>query len=141
MGSSLCGHLLDAGYQVTIHSRTRERAEPLLDRGAVWANSSAMVAAVSEVVFTMVGFPIDGSEVVLGDEGVLSALQPGGAIVDTTTSEPGLAKTIYAAARANEIVSLDAPGLVAMSTRVTRRWRSWSAETRMPSNACCRSSR
>ena len=59
MGSSMCGHLLTAGYRVTIHSRTRSKAQSLLDRGAQWAEHPRAVAAESDVLFTMVGFPQD----------------------------------------------------------------------------------
>jgi 3-hydroxyisobutyrate dehydrogenase len=109
MGSSMSGHLLDAGYALTIHSRTKERAEPLLARGAAWAESPAHVARGADVVFTMVGFPADVREVVLGAEGVLSAARPGTVLVDMTTSEPSLAREIEAAARARGVESVDAP--------------------------------
>jgi 3-hydroxyisobutyrate dehydrogenase len=109
MGRSMCGHLLDAGYPVTVYSRTRERAEPLLESGASWADTPAAVAAGSEIVFTMVGLPSDVREVMLGHEGVLSTLRPGGVIVDMTTSEPSLAQELYTAAGERQIESVDAP--------------------------------
>jgi 3-hydroxyisobutyrate dehydrogenase len=109
MGSSMCGHLLEAGYAVVVHSRTRERAESLLARGAVWAASAAEVAAEADVVFTMVGFPADVRQVVLGPDGALSRARPGAVLVDMTTSEPSLAREIEAAARARGVESVDAP--------------------------------
>ena len=57
MGQSMCGHLLAAGYPTTVYSRTRAKAEHLIAAGAAWADSPAAVAASSDVVFTMVGFP------------------------------------------------------------------------------------
>lgn len=59
MGGAMCGHLLTAGYGVTVHSRTRAKAQPLIDRGAHWAESPHETAARSEVLFTMVGLPQD----------------------------------------------------------------------------------
>jgi 3-hydroxyisobutyrate dehydrogenase len=109
MGASMCGHLLDAGASVTVYSRTRGRAQGLLERGARWADSPAEVAAASEVVFTMVGFPSDVRETVLGERGVLAAARPGGVLVDMTTSEPALAQEIALAARERELDSIDAP--------------------------------
>ena len=109
MGTSMCGHVLEAGYPVTVYSRTRERSEPLLERGAEWAASPAAVAAVSDVVLTMVGFPADVREVVLGPDGVLSAARPGTVLVDMSTSEPSLALEIHEAAKARGVESLDAP--------------------------------
>jgi 3-hydroxyisobutyrate dehydrogenase len=109
MGTSLCGHLLTAGYRLTVFTRTRARAETLLARGAVWADSPRAVAASADVVFTMVGTPGDVREVVLGRDGVLAGAAPGGMLIDMTTSEPALAREIYDAARARGVAALDAP--------------------------------
>jgi 3-hydroxyisobutyrate dehydrogenase len=109
MGTSIAGHLLAGGYPLTVYSRTRQRAEPLLERGAAWADTPAAVAAASDVVFTMVGYPADLREVVLGEAGILPAARAGTVIVDMTTSEPSLAREIYAAARDSGVDSVDAP--------------------------------
>jgi len=105
----MCGQLIEGGYRTAVHSRTRTRAELLLAKGAAWAESPAAVAAEADVVFTMVGFPFDVRDVVLGSEGVLAGVRPGSVIVDMTTSEPSLAREIYEAARAKEVESIDAP--------------------------------
>jgi 3-hydroxyisobutyrate dehydrogenase len=109
MGSSMCGHLLDAGYPVTVYSRTRARADDLVARGARWADTPAAVAERSRIVFTMVGFPTDVREVVLGAEGTLAGAQEGAVLVDMTTSEPTLAEEIRGAALARGVESIDAP--------------------------------
>jgi len=109
MGSSMCGHLLAAGHAVALYTRTRERAEGLLDRGAAWAGTPAEVAASADVVFTMVGFPADVREVVLGERGALAGAREGSVLVDMTTSEPSLAREIHAAAHARGVQSVDAP--------------------------------
>ena len=109
MGVSMCGHLLDAGYQVTVHSRTRSKAAPLEEKGASWADTPAGVAAASDIAFSMVGFPQDVRQVLLGPDGALSAAKPGSVVVDMTTSEPSLAVEIHEAASAREVGALDAP--------------------------------
>jgi len=109
MGGSMCTHLLRAGYAMTVHTRTRTRAEPHIAAGAAWAESPRAVALASDVVFTMVGFPRDVREVALGENGVLAGLRAGGILVDMTTSEPALAVEIAAAARARGAWALDAP--------------------------------
>jgi 3-hydroxyisobutyrate dehydrogenase len=109
MGRSMCGHLLASGCRVCVHSRTRARSETLLAQGAEWKESPADVAAVSDVIFTMVGFPRDVREVILAPDGVLSATRPGSVVVDMTTSEPSLAREISEAAAGRGVAALDAP--------------------------------
>jgi 3-hydroxyisobutyrate dehydrogenase len=109
MGASMAGHLLAAGYQVTFHTRTREKAAGLEAAGAIWADSPAAVAAASDAVFAIVGFPPDVREVFLGDSGALAGARPGSVLVDMTTSEPSLAAEIHEAARAHGVGSVDAP--------------------------------
>lgn len=109
MGAAMCGRLMEAGFGVTVHSRTRSKAAGLLERGARWADSPKATAAAADVAFTMVGFPAEVREVILGDEGVLAGCRPGMAIVDMTTSEPSLAVEVAAAAAARGVASLDAP--------------------------------
>jgi 3-hydroxyisobutyrate dehydrogenase len=109
MGAAMCRHLLAAGYQVTVTNRTPSRAEGLLDEGAAWAASPADVADASDVVFSMVGFPDDVRQVVLGPSGALSAARPGAVLVDMTTSEPTLAAQIAERAAERGVFALDAP--------------------------------
>ena len=109
MGGSMCGHLIAAGYATTVNSRTRARAEPLLDQGAAWAQTPAEVAAEADVTFTMVGYPADVREVILSEHGVLGTAKPGSVIIDMSTSEPSLAKEIFEAARERGVASIDAP--------------------------------
>jgi 3-hydroxyisobutyrate dehydrogenase len=109
MGASMCGHVLDGGYSMTMYNRTRARAEPLLERGAAWADTPAEVAAASDVSFSIVGYPADVRAVYLGDDGVLQGAAPGSVLVDMTTSEPSLAMEIADAARAQDVAAIDAP--------------------------------
>lgn len=109
MGASMCRHLLAKGYAVTVTTRTRSRAERLLDAGATWADTPAEVAAATDVVFSMVGYPSDVREIVLGADGALGTARPGAILVDMTTSEPALAVEIGAAAAERGVHALDAP--------------------------------
>lgn len=109
MGSSMAGHLLKAGFDLTVFSRTKDKSAHLLAQGATWAESPAAVARASQVVFTMVGFPCDVREVVLGPEGVLTNSNKGNILVDMTTSEPTLAREIAQQAGEKGLTSLDAP--------------------------------
>ena len=109
MGLSMCGNVLSKGYPVTVYSRTREKARPLIERGATWADSPKAVAEASDAVFTMVGFPADVREVCLGPRGALAGGRPGSILADMTTTEPSLSKEIYAVAKARGIFAVDAP--------------------------------
>jgi 3-hydroxyisobutyrate dehydrogenase len=109
MGLSMAGHLLKAGFPVTAYSRTKSKAEPLLGQGAKWADSPRAVAAASDVIFAIVGFPSDVREVFLGQDGALAGCKPGNVLVDMTTSEPVLAVEIAQAAKAKGVFSVDAP--------------------------------
>src|SRR5580698_1372090 len=109
MGLSMAGHLLKAGFPLTAYSRTKAKAEPLLAQGAKWAETPRAVAAASDVIFAIVGFPSDVREVFLGSEGALAGSKPGNVLVDMTTSEPMLAVEIARAAKAKGVYSVDAP--------------------------------
>ena len=109
MGLSMCGHLLAKGYPVTVHNRTRAKAQPLLDKGAAWADTPQAVAAASDVVLTIVGFPPDVRDVYLGAHGILAAARGGQVFVDLTTTQPSLSREIDAAARAKGAYGVDAP--------------------------------
>src|SRR5688572_9080320 len=91
MGRSMCGHLITAGYEVAVHTRTPARAADLLAAGARWAASPAAAADGADVVMVMVGFPDDVREVVLGESGTFASARRGSIAVDFTTSDPSLA--------------------------------------------------
>lgn len=109
MGAPMCGHLLTAGFSVTVYSRTRAKAEKLIERGATWADDSCAVAEASDVIFTMLGFPHDVREIMLGERGVIAGCASGRVLVDMTTSEPSLAIEIARAAAERGAHSIDAP--------------------------------
>jgi 3-hydroxyisobutyrate dehydrogenase len=109
MGASMCGHLMTRGFALTLHTRTRAKAEPLLARGAAWADSPAAVAAASDVVCTMLGFPDEVRAVYLGAGGLATGARKGQILVDLSTSEPALARAIADAAGARGAFAVDAP--------------------------------
>jgi len=109
MGSSMCGHLLAAGYRVTLHSRTKAKAQPLLDLGAMWAENPRAVAAESDILFTMVGFPQDVRTVYFGETGVFAGAQPDTVLIDMTTTDPALSREIAERATGKGLFAIDAP--------------------------------
>lgn len=109
MGAPMCGHLMKAGYALTITTRTKAKAEGLLHDGAAWRDTPREVAEASDYVFSMVGYPEDVESVLLGEEGALTGMRPGGILVDMTTSKPALAVAIAEAASKRGVQALDAP--------------------------------
>ena len=109
MGSSMCGHILTAGYRVTLHSRTKTKAQPLVDLGATWAENPLTVAAQSDMIFTMVGFPQDVSAVYFGETGILAGAQSGTVLIDMTTTDPTLSREIAERATTKGLSAIDAP--------------------------------
>ena len=109
MGNSMCKHMIGTGYTAYVYNRTKSKANGLINLGANWCNSPAEVAKNSEVIFSIVGYPVDVESTIFGKEGVLSEAKKGTIIVDMTTSDPSLAVRIYNAAKEKNIFSLDAP--------------------------------
>ncbi len=109
MGVSMCGHLIRRGHPMTVYNRTKSKAEPLMEAGATWVDTPRAVAQASEVVFSIVGFPDDVRQTILGDDGALAGCDAGNMIVDMTTSEPALAIEIAKLAAEKGVHSVDAP--------------------------------
>lgn len=106
----MCGHLMNAGYKTSIYTRTRSKAQALIDQGASWAATPRELAEQSDIVFAIVGYPSDVREVFLcPDKGALVGSKSGDVLVDMTTSEPSLAIELFDAARAKGVHALDAP--------------------------------
>ena len=109
MGAPIAGHILDAGYPVTVYNRTKAKTDDLVSRGAVWADSPAAAAKDADVVFTMVGYPADVEEIYLSGDGLLAAAKPGAYLIDLTTSAPELARDIAEAAETYGKHAFDCP--------------------------------
>src|SRR5947208_13373448 len=109
MGRWMCQHLMTKGFAATVYNRSKNKAQPLLDAGAAWADTPRAVAERSDVVFAIVGFPRDVREVFLGKDGALAGSKPGTVLVDMTTSEPSLAREIAETAKGKGVHALDAP--------------------------------
>jgi len=109
MGAPMCGHLLSAGYPVSVSSRTRSKADALIEQGAVWCETPAQVAAQADIVFTTVGSPDEVREVYFAEQGVFAGLQPGAIVVDMGTTPPSLTREISDRAISLSAHAVDAP--------------------------------
>ncbi|MBK2003577.1 NAD(P)-dependent oxidoreductase [Listeria ivanovii subsp. londoniensis] len=109
MGTSMASHLLEAGYDVFVYTRTKSKAEGLLAKGAHWEEEPRDLAAKVDVLISMVGYPKDVETLYLGETGFLNHLKPGSIAIDMTTSSPALAKNIAQIGSEKGIGVLDAP--------------------------------
>jgi 3-hydroxyisobutyrate dehydrogenase len=109
MGSSMLEHLIDAGHKCTVYTRTKEKALPLLAKGAIWADSPAAAAEGANFAGMIVGMPSDVEQVTLGENGLLKNMSSGTTLVDFTTSSPALAVKIANFAKTINVNVLDAP--------------------------------
>lgn len=108
MGRSMAGHILNAGYPLNVYNRSRDKAGELLARGALWCDTPGELAASSDVVITIVGYPRDVEQVYFGDNGILADAR-GALLIDMTTSSPALAERIAKEAGEKGCRALDAP--------------------------------
>ena len=109
MGLPMAKHLLTAGYNLHIFTRTKEKASELLEAGAAWHDSAGEAAAHADAVITMVGFPTDLEDIYFGPKGILALAQRGTLLIDMTTSSPKLARRIYEAGLSRHLRVIDAP--------------------------------
>ncbi|MCC6878660.1 MAG: NAD-binding protein [Rhodocyclaceae bacterium] len=109
MGRPMALHLIKAGHELSVYARRAESAQPLVDAGARRLATPAEVAAVSEVVFTMVTTGADVEAVALGEGGIIHGAKAGTVLVDMGTIPPGTARRIAAALAAKGIEAIDAP--------------------------------
>ena len=109
MGLPMAGHILDAGYPLTVYNRTRSKAEELGTRGAKVADSLAEVAAASTVIITIVSDSPDVEEVVGGPQGVLDRIGEDSVVIDMSTVSPQVERQLDEQLRAKGCTLVDAP--------------------------------
>ena len=109
MGKPMARNLLKAGYELTVHNRSRAAVEELAREGATAADSPKEVAAASGITITMLPGPGEVREIVAGEGGALEGASEGSLLVDMSTSSPLLARELDFLAREKGVGSLDAP--------------------------------
>ncbi|MBC2105524.1 NAD(P)-dependent oxidoreductase [Listeria booriae] len=109
MGASMVRNLMVAGFEVHIYTRTKSKAESVIQEGAIWHETPQDLASQVDVLITMVGYPTDVEELYLAEDGLLTTLRSGAIAIDMTTSSPNLAKQIAEEGKALNIAVLDAP--------------------------------
>jgi 3-hydroxyisobutyrate dehydrogenase-like beta-hydroxyacid dehydrogenase len=105
----MAGHLLETGIPLVVHDARREVAEPLLARGAGWAESPADLAGRATLVITLVPSSREVRQVVEGPEGLLGALRRGSLLVEMTSSDPSVTRELGPKVAARGAAMIDAP--------------------------------
>ncbi|MBT5559302.1 MAG: NAD(P)-dependent oxidoreductase [Proteobacteria bacterium] len=109
MGLPMAGHLLAAGYPLTVYNRTVSKTESLVKQGAKLAATPAEAAQDADVVISMVSDTPDVEQVLLGESGVMSTIQPNALVIDMSTISPAASQLIYEQFAAKQVDFLDAP--------------------------------
>ena len=109
MGGPLAGFVLKAGFSLVVHDIRREAAAPMLEQGAIWADSPADVAARCDVICTCVPGPPEMQAVTLGTGGILEGVKRGAVVIDHTTNAPAIVRDVGRALEARGAQLLDAP--------------------------------
>jgi 3-hydroxyisobutyrate dehydrogenase-like beta-hydroxyacid dehydrogenase len=109
MGSRMAANLQKHDYSLVVFNRTRDKAEPLLDRGAMLADSPPKLAEQVDVLFTMLAHPDAVEQAALAANGFLSHLKPNTIWIDCSSVNPSFSKKMAAAAAAGQIRFIDAP--------------------------------
>ncbi len=109
MGQPMAGHLLRAGYPLSVYSRTKTKATPLLDEGATWRDTPADVARDVDLLITIVTDTLDVEEVLFGLNGAAASLRSGSCVVDMTTIRPDATRVLAQKLAEQGVTLLDAP--------------------------------
>lgn len=109
MGKSMALHLMKKYNNLHVYTRTKEKAQELLELGAHWSSSPGELASSVDILFTIVGYPQDVKEIYFGEKGILENGKKDLIAVDMTTSKPSLAQEIHKKATSRGIHTLDAP--------------------------------
>lgn len=109
MGEPMARNLVEAGYTVQVHNRSREAVERLAGQGAVGAGSPAEAARGAHAVITVLPDAPDVEEVLLSTSGVVEGLDRGGVVIDMSTISPVAARQLAASLDERGLRMLDAP--------------------------------
>ena len=109
MGGRMARRLLAAGYDLTVHDRTRERARPLEQSGAKFAPTPKRLAAAVDVVLSSLTDDAALEEVMFGPEGALTGAQPRTTFIEMSTVSPRTSIRLHEAAIPRALAVLDAP--------------------------------
>jgi 3-hydroxyisobutyrate dehydrogenase-like beta-hydroxyacid dehydrogenase len=109
MGGNMVARLIEKGHTVTGYNRTRSKAQWLIDKGMVFADSPKAVEAASDITFSMVTNAVALTAVTDGPDGLLAGIGPGKLHIDMSTVSPDVSRALAAKVREKGADMIDAP--------------------------------
>ena len=109
MGKPMAKNLMKAGHELVVFDVCKENIDLLTAEGAKGAASSKEVAALCQLIITMVPNGPQVQEVVLGKDGVLDGAKPGAVVIDMSSIAPQVSQEVYAACKEKSVRMIDAP--------------------------------
>jgi len=109
MGARMAGRLLDASHELVVWNRTPAKTEPLVELGAVAAESPAEAARRTEAVITMVADPEALREVTEGPEGVAAGASERTTVIQMSTVSPAATARLQSVLEPTGAGLLDSP--------------------------------
>ena len=109
MGQGIVPRLMAAGYSVTGWNRSKDKAQPLIDKGMAFADTPRDVAARADLVFSCVTDGAAMRSIALGDDGIIAGLRPGGIYADMSTISPDVSRAVAAEFASKGLAMLDCP--------------------------------
>lgn len=109
MGSSFTSNLLSRGYNVHIYNRTKEKAKPLVEKGAVFHSTPKELASVADIIMTSLTDQNAVDSVAFGEDGFLYGAKKDSLWIDLSTIDPSASIKQAEAAKKAGLERLDTP--------------------------------
>lgn len=109
MGKPMAGHVLQAGYELYVHNRSKQAVDELVSRGAIACHSPKEIAEKADVIITMLPDSPDVEQVALGDSGIIEGISANKIYIDMSSINPLVAKKIAERLEEKGVYMLDAP--------------------------------
>lgn len=109
MGEPMCAHLVNAGHELSVYTRSGHKAKALLEAGASWCDCPEKIATRCDIIFTMVGTGDEVRSVYFSEKGLFAAQIKGKLFIDMGTTAPSLSVEIAEYCSAHGAEAIDAP--------------------------------